>query len=38
MLPGSCFGDYGEGYLRLSYATSIPIIEKGLARIKSILG
>ena len=38
LLPGSCFGDFGEGYLRLSYATSIPTIEKGLARIQSVLG
>ncbi len=38
LLPGSCFGEYGEGYLRLSYATSIPTIEKGLARIRSIFG
>jgi aspartate/methionine/tyrosine aminotransferase len=35
LLPGSSFGKFGEGYLRLSYATSIPDIEKGLARIKS---
>ena len=38
LLPGSCFGEYGEGYLRLSYATSIPTIEKGVARIRSVLG
>jgi aspartate/methionine/tyrosine aminotransferase len=38
LLPGSCFGEYGEGYLRLSYDTSIPTIEKGLARIRSVLG
>jgi aspartate/methionine/tyrosine aminotransferase len=38
LLPGSCFGEYGEGYLRLSYATSIPTIEKGLARIQAVLG
>jgi len=37
LLPGSSFGEYGEGYLRLSYATSIPTIEKGLARIRAIL-
>jgi aspartate aminotransferase len=37
LLPGSAFGSFGEGYLRLSYATSIPVIEKGLARIKSAL-
>jgi aspartate aminotransferase len=38
LLPGSSFGNYGEGYLRLSYATSIPEIEKGLARIRAALG
>jgi aspartate aminotransferase len=38
LLPGSAFGEFGEGYLRLSYATSIPTIEKGLDRIKSALG
>lgn len=38
LLPGSCFGEYGEGYLRLSYATSIPTIEKGLERIRAVLG
>jgi aspartate/methionine/tyrosine aminotransferase len=38
LLPGSSFGEYGEGYLRLSYATTIPTIEKGLARIRAALG
>jgi aspartate aminotransferase len=37
LLPGSAFGKFGEGYLRLSYATSIPVIEKGLDRIASAL-
>jgi len=37
LLPGSCFGCYGEGYLRLSYATSIATIKEGLARIGSVL-
>jgi aspartate aminotransferase len=37
LLPGSSFGKYGEGYLRLSYATSIPVIEEGLDRIRKIL-
>jgi aspartate/methionine/tyrosine aminotransferase len=37
LLPGSCFGRYGEGYLRLSYATTIPTIEKGLERIRAAL-
>jgi aspartate/methionine/tyrosine aminotransferase len=30
-LPGSAFGAFGEGYLRLSYANSIPNIERALA-------
>ncbi len=37
LLPGSAFGRYGEGYLRLSYANSIQNIRKGLDRIKDIL-
>jgi aspartate aminotransferase len=37
LLPGSSFGEYGEGYLRLSYATSIPVIEQGLERIRAAL-
>ncbi len=30
LLPGSSFGEYGEGYLRLSYANSIENIRKGM--------
>jgi aspartate aminotransferase len=37
LLPGSSFGQYGEGYLRLSYATSIDVIDKGLSRIRAVL-
>jgi aspartate aminotransferase len=37
LLPGSSFGKYGEGYLRLSYATSISVIEQGLERIAAAL-
>jgi aspartate/methionine/tyrosine aminotransferase len=33
VLTGTAFGAYGEGYLRLSYANSIPNIEKALDRI-----
>jgi len=32
-LPGTAFGTFGEGYLRLSYANSIPNIERALASI-----
>ncbi len=38
LLPGSSFGEYGEGYLRLSYANSIKNIRQGIQQIKSILG
>jgi aspartate/methionine/tyrosine aminotransferase len=34
LLPGSSFGQYGEGYLRLSYANSTLNIKKGLEKIK----
>jgi aspartate aminotransferase len=37
LLPGNSFGDYGEGYLRLSYANSLENIEKALEKIKAIL-
>ena len=32
-LTGTSFGEYGEGYLRFSYATSIPNINKAIERI-----
>jgi aspartate/methionine/tyrosine aminotransferase len=37
LLPGTSFGKYGEGYLRLSYANSIENIEKGLRQIQTAL-
>jgi aspartate/methionine/tyrosine aminotransferase len=37
LLPGSAFGENGEGYLRLSYATSIDNIECGLEAIRRVL-
>ena len=37
LLPGNSFGEYGEGYLRISYANSLENIRKGLDRIKLIL-
>jgi aspartate/methionine/tyrosine aminotransferase len=33
LLPGSSFGQFGEGYLRLSYANSIENIQRGLGKI-----
>jgi aspartate aminotransferase len=32
-LAGTCFGAAGEGYLRLSYANSLPNLEKAVSRI-----
>jgi aspartate/methionine/tyrosine aminotransferase len=37
LLPGNSFGEYGEGYLRLSYANSIENIEKGLEKIRKAI-
>ena len=36
-LHGTAFGKFGEGYLRLSYATSITNIKKGLEKIKTAI-
>jgi aspartate/methionine/tyrosine aminotransferase len=33
LLPGTAFGENGEGYLRLSYATSMENLERALERI-----
>jgi aspartate/methionine/tyrosine aminotransferase len=37
LLPGSAFGQYGEGYLRLSYANSVENIRRGLERIGAVM-
>jgi aspartate aminotransferase len=37
LLPGTAFGDYGEGYLRLSYANSMENIKRGLERMRVVL-
>jgi aspartate aminotransferase len=36
VLSGTAFGQHGEGYLRLSYANSIPNIQKALDRIAGL--
>jgi len=36
-LHGDAFGKYGEGYLRLSYATSMELIREGLERMEKTL-
>jgi aspartate/methionine/tyrosine aminotransferase len=37
LLAGTCFGAYGEGYLRLSYANSQENIRQALTRMKTTL-
>ncbi len=38
VLPGTAFGDHGEGYLRLSFANSLANIETALERIRTFAG
>ena len=38
VLPGSIFGAHGEGYLRISYATSLEHLQEGARRIEACLG
>jgi aspartate aminotransferase len=37
VLPGTAFGEYGKGYLRLSYANSIHNIGKALERMSALV-
>ena len=37
VVPGSAFGQYGEGYIRCCYATSLPEIEEALKRMGSFI-
>lgn len=38
VLAGDCFGEYGEGYVRLCYAsTSIEMIERALEKIRGVI-
>ncbi|SDJ10470.1 aminotransferase class I/II-fold pyridoxal phosphate-dependent enzyme [Salimicrobium halophilum] len=36
-VPGSAFSKYGEGFFRISYAYSMPVLEEGLARLEAFL-
>jgi len=37
VLPGSTFGEYGEGYLRLTYSNSIENIQQAIQQIGEVL-
>jgi aminotransferase len=34
VVPGGAFGECGEGFVRCSYATSLPDIEEALERME----
>jgi len=36
-VPGSAFSEYGEGYIRISYAYAMPILVKGMDRMESFI-
>ena len=36
LLPGTDFGEHGEGYLRISYATAREQLVKALQRIQKV--
>ena len=36
--PGNAFGDGGEGYIRISYASGMDLLKEALYRIKNVLG
>lgn len=36
-IPGAAFGQYGEGYIRISYASSMETIKEAMARLKDYL-
>jgi aspartate/methionine/tyrosine aminotransferase len=38
LLSGSCFGKFGEGYLRLSFANSQENIAKAIQKISAFFG
>ena len=36
-IPGMAFGPYGEGYVRLSYAASMEVIQEAMNRLKEFM-
>jgi aminotransferase len=38
VVPGTAFGDCGEGFVRCSYATSMALLEEALARMAAFVG
>jgi aminotransferase len=38
VVPGTAFGECGEGHIRCSYASSMEALRKAMERIKSFVG
>ncbi|ETJ07511.1 MAG: Aromatic amino acid aminotransferase, partial [Streptococcus parasanguinis DORA_23_24] len=36
-IPGAAFGQYGEGYVRLSYAASMGTIREAMKRLEEYM-
>ncbi|MFV8212233.1 pyridoxal phosphate-dependent aminotransferase [Streptococcus pluranimalium] len=37
LIPGIAFGPYGEGYLRISYAASMEVIQEAMKRLREFM-
>ncbi|MDQ0350429.1 aminotransferase [Alkalibacillus filiformis] len=37
LVPGDAFSEYGQGYMRLSYAYNMEVLEEGLNRLENFL-
>lgn len=37
LLPGNCFGENGEGFVRICYATDLETIQKALKKMREVL-
>ncbi|CRF29169.1 aspartate aminotransferase [Mycobacterium tuberculosis] len=37
VVPGDAFSIYGEGYVRISYAYSMEVLEQGLERLEAFV-
>ena len=38
VVPGTAFGDCGEGYLRISYASSLENLKESMGRLERFIG
>ena len=38
VVPGTAFGDCGEGYLRISYASSLENLRESMVRLSRFIG